>query len=155
MELIFSSFVFKSKIILFLILIFLGKVYSTNNEITIFINASISSGIINTEYINYNESISEVDVNGKKSNINDYYNLLNKGIYEITIKFNESLSTCFTMFYKLNNIVIIDILNFDSSNVKNMDWIFENCSSLVSLNLRSFNTSTEISMNYMFHNCIS
>ena len=103
---------------------------NTNNEITIFINASISSEIINTEYRNYNESISEVDVNGKKSNINDYYNLLNKGINEITIKFNESLSTCFTMFYKLNNIVIIDTLNFDFSNVKSMDWMFEGCSSL-------------------------
>ena len=152
MESKFSSFISKSKISLFLIFILLEKVYNTKNEITIVIDTSISSDII---YTNYKENISEVDVNGNKSNISDYYNLLNKGINEITIKFNKSLETCEKMFYYLDNIVIIDFLNFDSSNVKSMSWMFYKCSSIKSLNLRKFNTSSVTDMTRMFSRCSS
>ena len=148
-------FISKIKISFLMILLLLKKVFNSYNEITIFINKTISSQIICTKYINYTNYIFEVDINGKKSNIKDYYNLLNDGINEITIKFNKSLDTCSYMFAYLENIVFIDTWNFDSSDVKNVYGMFERCSSLTSLDLRRFNTSSVLDMGSMFFGCSS
>ena len=59
------------------------------------------------------------------------------------------------MFLFLDNIEIIDILNFDSSNVKSMKWMFFRCDSLKSLNLSRFNTSSVTDMTEMFFRCSS
>jgi len=47
----------------------------------------------------------------------------------------------------------LNLSNFDTSNVINMEEMFRNCTSLVSLNLSSFNTSKVTSTWYMFMNC--
>ena len=147
-----NSYISKSKISLFFILILFQKVYNAENEITIFINETIGSQIIN---FNYNNSISKVVVNGKSSNIKDYYYLLNEGINEIIIKFNKELDTCVSMFYDLKNIVILDISNFYSSKVKTMSNMFYGCSSLISLDLSSLDTSSVTGMRSMFFGCSS
>lgn len=54
-----------------------------------------------------------------------------------------------------NLIAINNIANLDTSNVINMDSMFEGCSSLTSLNLSNFNTSKVTNMRTMFCNCKS
>ena len=56
----------KNKIILFLLLLLLNKVYNVDNEITISINLTLGNGIIDSKY---HDKISQVVVNGYTSNI--------------------------------------------------------------------------------------
>lgn len=45
--------------------------------------------------------------------------------------------------------------NFDTSNVKNMSFMFEYCPSLINLDISKFNTSNVTNMNLMFYGCES
>ena len=49
----------------------------------------------------------------------------------------------------------LDLSSFNTSNVANMDSMFNNCSSLTSLDLSGFSTSNVTDMSGMFHNCSS
>ena len=51
------------------------------------------------------------------------------------------ISSCISMFYGCSDIKEIDLSNFNTSNVKNMDFMFYDCSSLTSLNLSNFDIS--------------
>ena len=73
----------------------------------------------------------------------------------ITIKWNETLSDCNYMLSELTNILSIDLSNFDSSKVTDMQSMFEGCSSLISLDLSKLDTSSVTIMNFMFYNCNS
>ncbi len=46
----------------------------------------------------------------------------------------------------------IDLSNFDTSKVTNMDYMFNGCRSLISIDISNFNMSNCISYNYMFSN---
>ena len=59
------------------------------------------------------------------------------------------------MFYKCNQLLSIDLSNFNTNNVNFMNGMFCNCSSLTSLNLSNFNTNNVNYMNGMFYNCCS
>ena len=52
-----------------------------------------------------------------------------------------------------NKIVELDLSNFNTSNVTDMNGMFCWCSSLTSLDLSSFNTSNVTNINQMFSNC--
>ena len=54
------------------------------------------------------------------------------------------------MFYGLSKIKAIDVSNFNTSKVTNMDSVFKNMSSITSLNLSNFNTSNVDNMEEMF-----
>ena len=47
----------------------------------------------------------------------------------------------------------MDISNFDTRNVENMESLFDECRSLTSLDLSKFNTNNVVNMNYIFANC--
>ena len=59
------------------------------------------------------------------------------------------------MFYNCSSLKELDLSNFNTSKVTNMDSMFFNCSSLNELNLSNFNTSKVTNMSYMFYNCSS
>lgn len=59
------------------------------------------------------------------------------------------------MFNYCNELINLDISSFDTSNVKNMRGMFEYCYKLTDLDLSSFNTSNVTNMEYMFYNCIA
>ena len=111
-------------------------------------------------------------------------NLINIEENESTIilKWSEALKNCSWMFYNLENIIEVDLSNFDPANVKEMREMFSGCtnlekitignnfnslivtdvyrmfyrcSSLKSLDLSGFDTSNVIKMNDMFYNCTS
>ena len=59
------------------------------------------------------------------------------------------------MFQDCESLEALDLCTFNTENVTNMYGMFESCTSLKSLNLSSFNTSKVKQMEYMFNNCES
>ena len=56
------------------------------------------------------------------------------------------------LFYNLKEITSFDFSNFDTSVVKDMNFMFRLCDKLTSLDIRTFNTAKVTNMSYMF-NC--
>ena len=79
--------------------------------------------------------------------------------YEVVIGENGGViaypSASSYLFSYLTNLTNIDFTNFDTSNITNMQSMFQNCSSLVSLNLSNFDTSNVTNMQSMFQGCSS
>ena len=157
---------FKNLMLLFyLIIIFLpisfSKKFISNlrkmnlyEEITIFIEAKGEQQILSNDF-NFEPSI--VLING----IDKTENYKNKTIYlespnsKITLRWNAKLNTCNGMFQQLNNIISIDLSNFDSSNVISTASMFNECSNLKYINFKNFVTSSVSEMQFMFSNCNS
>lgn len=59
------------------------------------------------------------------------------------------------MFYGCKNLASLDLSNFDTRKVTNMRDMFERCSSLKSLNLSGFSTENVTNMSKMFEGCSS
>nr|WP_278245050.1 BspA family leucine-rich repeat surface protein [Ruminococcus flavefaciens] len=59
------------------------------------------------------------------------------------------------MFYSCCYLTSLDISNFDTSRISNMDSMFFNCRSLTSLDISSFDTSSVFNMTSMFSDCIN
>ena len=55
------------------------------------------------------------------------------------------------MFYGMSNLTTLDLSNFDTSKVTNMGNMFSSMTNLTSLNLSSFNTSKVTDMSFMFY----
>ena len=67
----------------------------------------------------------------------------------------ESLSSFFDAESDPNvaNIKSIDFSHFDSSNIKDMSYLFKGCTSLDSVNFKNFNGAAVNNMERMFYNC--
>ena len=98
----------------------------------------------------------EILVNGNSVQSNSQtVNGLTNEYNKITIKWNSPITNCDYMFSGLNNIIKIDLSNFDSSSVTSMKEMFYDCEKLTSLNLESFKTSSVNNMELMFGSCKS
>ena len=60
-----------------------------------------------------------------------------------------------SMFYKCNKLTSLDLSGFDTSAVTSMYKMFDGCTKLTSLDLSSFDTSAVTSMENMFNYCSS
>ena len=70
--------------------------------------------------------------------------------------FNSSLiDDISAMFQGCTSLKEINFTNFDTSSVTDMNNLFEGCSSLTSLDLSGFRTSNVTDMSYMFYSCKS
>ena len=58
-----------------------------------------------------------------------------------------------SMFQALTNLTELDMTNWDTSNVSNMDHMFYDCNSLIELDLSNWNTSNVTDMGFMFYDC--
>ena len=117
------------------------------SEINITINAIGNQQIL---YKDFEYSPSEVYINGiNKTSVKKNYNI---SLYNsnITMRWNYKVINCMDMFYGLSNITKIDLSNFDSCEVKNMDYMFYQCKSLISINFTNFNTSSVTNMVCMY-----
>ena len=52
------------------------------------------------------------------------------------------------------NLTSLDVSGFETSNVTNMSYMFDNCSKLTSLDLSGFDVTNVTNMSYMFQNCV-
>ncbi len=76
------------------------------------------------------------------------------------IVFSENVSMSMVtdmslMFEGCENLKILDVTKFDTSNVKNMHGMFKGCSSLETLNISNFDTKKVENMSNMFDGCNS
>jgi len=126
-----------------------------NNTQPILNNEIIELSDLNVKYHNYtfNETPSEILVNGNKVDIIDYY-VYNLTLDEnnITIKFNKTLKNCNVMFAGLTNIIKIYFKKLDFSGTQ-MIGMFYGCKNLIELDLSNFNISSATSIDHMFHLC--
>ena len=60
-----------------------------------------------------------------------------------------------SIFYNCNQLTSLDVSNWDTSNVTNMAYMFNSCTNLTSLDVSNFNTSNVTDMRYMFYICSS
>ena len=121
-------------------------------EITI--NGKGTQSILSRSF-DINSNPFEISINNESFKEYSDYNVYNLTSTEniIRIKWKNQLISCENMFRNLSNIKYINLKNFDSSQVKNMDFMFYGCSSLISLDLSNFDTSSVTSMFRMFQDC--
>lgn len=105
-----------------------------------------------------------IATNYERSNIANYMfngNSDNKSIRNIkSIKFSKNIDTSNVtdmnyMFNACYTLTDLDISGFNTSNVTNMNYMFSYCSSLTELDLSNFDTSDVTSMYWMFEGCKS
>ena len=81
-----------------------------------------------------------------------FYNMTNlQSITGLSYLNTSQVTYMGAMFYN-NNLESIDLSNFNTSNVTNMEYMFSACRGLTSLNLSSFNTGNVTNMRLMFNN---
>ena len=135
------------------------------NEIILKINGNGTQQIINNNY--------NID-NSPKIYVNDVFQegaikQVTKLQYEssiIKIELSSLLTSCTAMFSGLNNILEVDLSNFDASQVedmgdmfsgcqslKNMKGMFFQCFKLIELDLSNLETSSVTNMDSLFFEC--
>ena len=57
------------------------------------------------------------------------------------------------MFYQCKMLIQLDLSNWDTSNVKNMQGVLQGCTSLINLDISNWDTNNVIDMNSAFRNC--
>ena len=129
-------------------------IFSNNNYITIKINKignfSIYKRTILWQYNNSAPFPDEIYINEKnQTKIQSFY-VFNETDNNIKLVFKNKINTTTYMFSGCKDIYKIDLSNFDSSEVTNMDFMFYSCSSIISINFTNFNTTKVKSMIYLF-----
>ena len=128
----------------------LRDIYSYQSEIHLVIKGSGNQELLNNIFKQFP---SEVLVNGVKDNSCNKTCHLNGDINYITLIYEEKITTCESMFCGLNNIIEIDLSNFDTSEVTSMYRMFKECSDLEKINFGNINTSSVTNMRTMFFKC--
>ena len=104
----------------------------------------------------FNSAPSKVLVNGTEKsscNNNKYCDELDSGFNNITIQFNNKLTSCLDMFLELINIIEIDLSNLDFSEVTDMSSMFNGCTNLEKITFGTINTANVNNMYRLFYNC--
>ena len=65
----------------------------------------------------------------------------------------ENVTDMNSMFYKCSALTSLDVSKFNTGNVTDMSYMFYKCSALTSLDVTNFNTANVKNMVYMFSNC--
>ena len=148
------------RVLTLLLKIFLVNLISIKNErnlnnyiseIHLVIKGNGKQNILSNEF---NTNPSEVIVNGiSKGNTCKKTCDLDEDINNVTIKFEEQIISCYHMFYGLQNIIEIDLSNFDASKVNNMEAMFYYCKNLEKINFGNINTSSVENMHSLFYQC--
>ena len=97
---------------------------------------------------------SEIYVNNMKQNSNSLNIELRDMMNDIIVRW-ESRPPCKEMFKNCENIVKIDLSNFDTSEIQDMEGMFYGCTKLKSINFGNINTEKVKTMTNMFFDCKS
>ena len=148
----FLHFHFKSEIILLILIIFASMQDSGDSNIqTTEINLVIQGTDINkvlNKFSSYNPF--EYIINGATTGYT-----LNEDFNNITIRFNQIITSSSNMFDGLDNMIEVDLSKVDFSQVTTMDSMFKDCKKLININFGNINTSSVTDMDYLFCWCDS
>ena len=100
------------------------------------------------------ESI-EISINGQVIPFCHFYKFKKEGKYTIRYSFKKPLTKTNHLLNNLQFFTYINLYNFDTSKVVNMESMFWGCESLTDLNLSKSNTENVINFSYMFCGCRS
>ena len=92
----------------------------------------------------------EITINNQLIPFNYIHKFKSSGKYIIKYTFKNIINKTSFMFYECKLLNNIDLSNFNTNNVTNMNGMFRECSKLTSLNLSNFNTNNVTDMIYMF-----
>ena len=120
-----------------------------NSEIHLIIQGSGKQTLINQ----YFQSPSEVLVNGFKDDSCSKTCNLQGDKNNITLRFNDNITSCSSMFSGIKNSTEIDLSNFDFSKVESLSFMFNGCTNLEKIEFGNTNTSSVRSMCSMFQSC--
>ena len=97
----------------------------------------------------------ELIIDYKKVPFNYVWQFSSIGSHYIKYIFKKPLTKTNFLFYKCKFLTEIDLTNFDTKNVTNMENMFDGCNSLKKINLTNVNTRNTLSMYGMFGECSS
>ena len=97
----------------------------------------------------------EIIINNKKNKFTYFFAFKNEGIYKIKYTFKNLLTKINHLFFDCSSLISIDLSNFNSQNVTNMELMFCGCSSLKEIKLSNFKAQKVIDMEKMFYECSS
>ena len=83
----------------------------------------------------------EIKINNEIIPFNYYHKFKSKGKYTIKYSFKNNLKCTCLMFGDCKLLTNINLSNFNTNNVTNMNSMFYGCSSLKDINLSNFNTN--------------
>ena len=101
------------------------------------------------------DELKDVYINGDKQDIKTYKYYFNQTDNLVELIFNDNINSCKYMFLGCSNITEIDLSNFKTLHVTNMNNMFSDCLSLTSINLTNIDTSNVVNMVSMFNGCKS
>ena len=121
------------------------------SEITLEIKGSYNATILRENFLQkYNPY--EIDIIDSIYNSSYDENCTNNSErFIVKIKWNYTSENINKMFRNNDNIISIDLSNFNSSQIRDMSYLFCGCSSLKSINFDNFDTSNVVDMKYMFY----
>ena len=133
------------------------KIYSHDSSIHLKVQAPPGANIriLSEEFYNTFPP-NEIRINGVIKDIqnayspNEFQNLDNN---DVTITWNNEITSTDKMFEECSNILEIDFEFFESSKIAVMNEMFKGCSSLISINFNDFNTSNVNLMSSLFASC--
>ena len=99
------------------------------------------------------ESNTELYIDGIKKEYKKYFIPKEIKEYNIKLKFKNYLIDCCNMFSGCENIIKIDLTNFNTKYITKMDRIFYECINIKYINLFTFKTENVNDMSYMFLGC--
>ena len=141
----------KRNIIIILFVVIIHKAISKNNEIKIKVN---TVGTQNILYPNFKYAPTEAFINDTKVEIDSQYSINVISTNDIIkLSFNKNIDDCSFMFQHLHNIISVDLSDFESSSVTNMEGMFYQCDNLKYINFSDFTTSEVTNMEGMFAEC--
>ena len=140
---------------LFQIYIFINIILCANsNEITIKTIGNEKKNILNSDFtpqpnqIYVNERLYSINNENEIEELEDREN-------NIRMIWDNQIEDCTSMFKGLDNIIEVDLSNFDSSKVTSMSEMFYDCTNITSITFNNIDTSLVNSMDLMFMNCES
>ena len=100
------------------------------------------------------ESI-EISINDQVIPFSHFYKFKEVGEYTIQYSFKKLLSKTNHLFNSCNLFTYINLYNFDTSKVTNMESMFWGCESLTDINVSNLNTENVTNFSHMFSGCKS
>ena len=154
----------KSFILFLLILIAFSKIILCNkfnqinfrnSYIELTINGTGTNSILSDDFSSdrYPKSI-YINGNLQAGDISVNYDFTEE-INTVKLVWDEDINSCYNLFKGCSNIIEINLRNFVTTSVTDMDSMFSGCSALTSINLSNFITSNVRYMNNMFYDCSS
>ena len=112
---------------------------------------------VNDIYKNEKEIIEniEIKINDETIPFSYFFKFQKNGEYTIKYSFKNKLTKSNFMFSECYSLTNIDLSNFNTKNIINMNNMFHGCNSLVNIKLSNLNTQNITSMSGIFSGCIS